>query len=92
MPTPFLDPEADFAFSDEARRAVYEVISLRRDIRHFRPEIDVEPVVLDRILECRAPRPRRRILAAVFVVVRDAGVRRRIRESFLRCREAEAVR
>jgi 5,6-dimethylbenzimidazole synthase len=51
LPTTFLEPEAIAAFSDEARRAVYEAIALRRDVRHFRAEEDVDAETLERILE-----------------------------------------
>jgi nicotinate-nucleotide--dimethylbenzimidazole phosphoribosyltransferase len=86
-------------FSDEARRAVYDAIALRRDVRQFRvprPDVAADEVGDDTLL---------RILGAAhlapsvgfsqpwgFVVVRDRAVRARIRESFLRCREAEAAR
>ena len=93
MPNSFLDPEAIGAFSEEARRAVYDVIALRRDIRHFRPDVDVDPTVLDRILGAAHLAPSVGFSQPWgFVVVRDRKVRERIRSSFLRCREAEAAR
>ena len=93
LPTSFLEPGAVAAFSDEARRAVYDVISLRRDIRHFRPDADVDPAALDRILAAAHLAPSVGFSQPWgFVVVRDGDVRERIRKSFLRCREAEAVR
>ncbi len=93
MSTSFLDPEAAFAFTEEARRAVYEAISLRRDIRHFRADLDVEPAVLDRILGAAHLAPSVGLSQPWgFVIVRDPEVRGRIRASFLRCREAESIR
>src|SRR5207244_4325586 len=35
--TDFLEPQSIEAFPEDLRRAVYDVISLRRDIRHFQP-------------------------------------------------------
>jgi nicotinate-nucleotide--dimethylbenzimidazole phosphoribosyltransferase len=90
---PILQPEAVARFSDEARRAVYDVIALRRDVRHFVPGRDVDPETLRRILGAAHLAPSVGFSQPWgFVVVRDAGVRERIRQSFLRCREAEAVR
>src|SRR5215472_17020719 len=37
-------------FSEEARRAVYKVIALRRDIREFRPDEEIDEESLMRIL------------------------------------------
>jgi nicotinate-nucleotide--dimethylbenzimidazole phosphoribosyltransferase len=80
-------------FSDDARRAVYDVIALRRDIRHFRADAEIDEPTLMRILGAAhlAPsvgfsQPWR------FVVVRDRSRRERIRANFLRCREAESAR
>jgi nicotinate-nucleotide--dimethylbenzimidazole phosphoribosyltransferase len=93
LPTTFLDPEAIAAFPDEARRAVYEAIALRRDVRHFRTDQDVDPATLDRILEAAHQAPSVGLSQPWgFVLVRDRGVRERIRQSFLACREAEARR
>jgi nicotinate-nucleotide--dimethylbenzimidazole phosphoribosyltransferase len=93
LPTPFLDPEAIAAFPDEARRAVHDVIALRRDIRHFRADRDVDPEILERILEAAHRAPSVGLSQPWgFVVVRDRHVRERIRRSFLACREAEAGR
>jgi nicotinate-nucleotide--dimethylbenzimidazole phosphoribosyltransferase len=93
MPTSLLDPEAIRAFSEEARRAVYEVISLRRDIRHFRPDVEVERATLERILGAAHLAPSVGLSQPWgFVIVRSPEVRDRIRASFLRCREAEAIR
>jgi len=93
QPTSFLDPEAISAFSDEARQAVYQVISLRRDVRHFRPDREVESAALDRILGAAHLAPSVGFSQPWgFVIVRDRQVRQRIHESFLACRQAEAVR
>jgi nicotinate-nucleotide--dimethylbenzimidazole phosphoribosyltransferase len=93
MNDPLTVTECVGRFSDDARRAVYEAIALRRDIRHFREDVDVDDATLLRILGAAhlAPsvgfsQPWR------FVVVRDRERRRRIRDSFLDCREAEAER
>src|SRR5579859_2526360 len=89
----FLDPQAIAAFPDEARRAIYDVISLRRDVRHFRSGLDIDDDVLMRILGAAHQAPSVGLSHAWgFVVVRDRSVRERIRRSFLACREAEAAR
>ena len=88
-----LDPEAIAAFPEEARRAVYDVMSLRRDIRHFRPDVDVDAEVLDRILAAAHQAPSVGLSQPWgFVIVRGRDVRERIRQSFLECRKAEALR
>jgi nicotinate-nucleotide--dimethylbenzimidazole phosphoribosyltransferase len=87
------NPEAIAAFPDEARKAVYDVISLRRDIRHFQPDAAVTPEVLERILGAAHLAPSVGLSQPWgFVIVRNRELRGRIRESFLRCREAESVR
>jgi nicotinate-nucleotide--dimethylbenzimidazole phosphoribosyltransferase len=89
----FLDPEAIGAFSEEARRAVYECMELRRDVRHFRSDVDVSAEVLDRILGAAHLAPSVGLSQPWgFVVVRERGARERVRQSFLACREAEAAR
>jgi nicotinate-nucleotide--dimethylbenzimidazole phosphoribosyltransferase len=91
-PPSLLEPEAIAAFPDEAREALYKVIALRRDVRHFRPD-EVDPAVLERILGAAHRAPSVGLSQPWgFVVVRERGQRSRIRESFLRCREAESVR
>jgi nicotinate-nucleotide--dimethylbenzimidazole phosphoribosyltransferase len=93
LPTTFLDPEAIGAFPDEARRAVYEVIALRRDVRHFRTDCDVDLETTERILEAAHQAPSVGLSQPWgFVLVRDRAIRERIRQSFLACREAEARR
>jgi nicotinate-nucleotide--dimethylbenzimidazole phosphoribosyltransferase len=93
MTESILRPEAIARFSDEARRAVYEAIALRRDVRHFIEGADVTADVLERILGAAHLAPSVGFSQPWgFVVVRDVDVRTRIRESFLRCREAESSR
>jgi len=93
MTSDLLISDAIGRFSDEARQAVYEAIALRRDIRQFRPERDVDDAVLERILGAAHLAPSVGFSQPWgFVVIRDRGVRERIRANFLRCREAEAVR
>lgn len=93
FPKTLLDPEVSAAFSEDARRAVYDCISLRRDIRHFRPGVEVDAAALTRILSAAHQAPSVGFSQPWgFVVIRDPAVRERVRGSFLRCREAEAVR
>jgi nicotinate-nucleotide--dimethylbenzimidazole phosphoribosyltransferase len=92
-PPDILTPEAVGRFSDEARRAVYDVIALRRDVRHFVPGDAVDTETLRRILGAAHLAPSVGFSQPWgFVVVRDLETRRRVRESFLRCRQAEAAR
>ena len=80
-------------FSDDARRAIYAAIALRRDVRHFRAGVDVDDATLERILGAAHLAPSVGFSQPWgFVVVRDGAVRERIRASFLRCRAAEAAR
>jgi len=91
--TTLLDPEVIAIFSEDARRAVYDCIALRRDIRHFQRGAEIEPAVLDRILAAAHQAPSVGFSQPwVFVVIRDADTRERVQSSFLRCREAEASR
>jgi nicotinate-nucleotide--dimethylbenzimidazole phosphoribosyltransferase len=79
-------------FAEAARRAVYDAIALRRDVRHFRGD-PVDDDVLARILGAAHAAPSVGFSQPWgFVVVRDRARRTAIRESFLRCREAEAAR
>lgn len=88
-----LEPEALGAFPEEARRAVYECIGLRRDVRHFKPEMPVDSAVLTRILEAAHQAPSvGHSQPWGFVLLVDTAQRERIRQSFLKCREAEAAR
>jgi nicotinate-nucleotide--dimethylbenzimidazole phosphoribosyltransferase len=80
-------------FSDEARRAIYDVMALRRDVRQFRTDGGVDDATLDRILSAAHLAPSVGFSQPWgFVVVRELERRARVRESFLRCREAESVR
>ena len=93
MTDDILVPEEIGTFAVEARRAVYDVIALRRDIRHFLPDKDVEEPTLGRILGAAHLAPSVGFSQPWgFVVLRDRDKRRRIRESFLQCRQAEAAR
>jgi 5,6-dimethylbenzimidazole synthase len=90
---PFLQPEAIGEFSEQDKRAVYEAMALRRDVRHFRSDREIHPDVLTRILTAAHHAPSVGLSQPWgFVVVRDREVRTRIRENFLRCRELEAAR
>jgi 5,6-dimethylbenzimidazole synthase len=85
------DPLPDF--SAEAREAVYAAIARRRDVRHFRPGVELPADVLARILGAAHLAPSVGYSQPWdFVVVRDRARRARIRQSFLRCREIEAER
>jgi nicotinate-nucleotide--dimethylbenzimidazole phosphoribosyltransferase len=91
--TDILEPEAIARFSDEARQAVYDVIALRRDVRHFDPGGQVDEATLLRILGAAHAAPSVGLSQPWgFVVIRSVGTRERVRESFLRCRAAEAAR
>jgi len=79
--------------SQANRDAVYEVIAKRRDIRIFRPDSDVPPAVLTRILSAAHQAPSVGYSQPWdFILVRNLETRRRIRDSFLVCRAAEAIR
>lgn len=92
-PEAFLEPEAIGRFSEEAREAVYECISLRRDIRHFRPGVAIADSTLTRILQAAQQAPSVGFSQpSGFIVIRDLGLRERVRQSFLDCRAAEAQR
>ncbi len=81
------------SFTDEDRRAVYDVIGKRRDIRHFRAGAPLSDEVLGRILGAAHQAPSVGYSQPWdFVVVRDRARKERIRESFLRVRAAEAAR
>jgi 5,6-dimethylbenzimidazole synthase len=87
-----LQPEAMAELPAAAKRAIYEVIRLRRDVRHFQPDLEVSDAVLTRILAAAHAAPSVGLSQPWgFVLVRSRAVRERIRESFLRCREREAA-
>jgi nicotinate-nucleotide--dimethylbenzimidazole phosphoribosyltransferase len=80
-------------FDEAARAAVYDVIARRRDIRSFRPDLHVDDTTLERILGAAHQAPSVGYSQPWdFIVIRDQARRERIRESFLRCRKAEASR
>jgi 5,6-dimethylbenzimidazole synthase len=89
----FSQPEALVEFDAAAKRAVYDVMRLRRDVRHFERGKDVDELVLERILAAAHAAPSVGLSQPWgFVIVRSHSVRQQIRESFLRCREREAAR
>src|SRR6185295_9667291 len=91
--TSLLEPQSVGAFPEALRRAVYDAIALRRDVRHFRAGEAVAPDVLGRILAAAHQAPSVGFSQPWgFILVRDPAVRARIRASFLRCRETEAAR
>jgi 5,6-dimethylbenzimidazole synthase len=80
-------------FSETERDAIYRVIQLRRDIRCFDASTPLPATVLWRILGAAHHAPSVGYSQPWdFVLVRDRGRRERIRDNFLRCREAEAER
>jgi 5,6-dimethylbenzimidazole synthase len=90
---PYLQPEAIGEFSTSAKEAIYECIALRRDIRHFRADAEVDQKTLLRILGAAHRAPSVGLSQPWgFVVVRDYAVRTRIRASFLHARAVEAAR
>jgi len=83
----------DLDLTADERAALYKIISLRRDIRVFRPAVRVPDDVLGRILGAAHQAPSVGYSQPWdFILVRDVAVRREIRASFLRCREIEAAR
>ncbi len=79
-------------FPDAARAALYRVMELRRDIRHFR-DAPLADAVLARILRAAQLAPSVGFSQPWgFITIRERATRRAVRESFLRCREAEAAR
>jgi len=89
----YLEPQTPGEFDAQAKRAVYDVIAWRRDVRHFQADKDVSAAVLERILDAAHRAPSVGLSQPWgFVVIRDRAVRRRIHESFVRCRALEAAR
>lgn len=79
-------------FSDAERDSFYKILALRRDVRSFRAG-EIDDATLERILRAAQQAPSVGYSQPWgFVVLRDLEKRARIRESFLRCREAEAAR
>lgn len=88
-----LESEAAAELPAAVKRAFYEVVRLRRDVRHFQPDREVNEAVLTRILSAAHAAPSVGLSQPWgFVLVRSRSVRARIRESFVRCREREAAR
>jgi nicotinate-nucleotide--dimethylbenzimidazole phosphoribosyltransferase len=86
-------PEAPGVLPEAMRQAIYEVIALRRDIRHFDAARTVDEAALARILDAAHLAPSVGFSQPWnFIVIRDRTIRQRVRESFLACRAAEAVR
>lgn len=90
---PFPGDEPIAAFPAAARAWIERLFAVRRDVRHFDPQIPVPDAVLERVLMAAhlAPsvgfsQPWR------FIVMREPTRRARIRDSFLACRRAEAAR
>jgi nicotinate-nucleotide--dimethylbenzimidazole phosphoribosyltransferase len=80
-------------FPEEARRAVYDALALRRDVRHFDPTAIVDDATLERILAAGHLAPSVGFSQPwAFIVVTCRPARERIRESFLACRALEAAR
>jgi 5,6-dimethylbenzimidazole synthase len=80
-------------FAEAERAAFYTILARRRDIRRFVPERPIPPDVLERILLAAHQAPSVGYSQPWdFIIVRDVETRKRIRKSFLRCREVEAER
>jgi nicotinate-nucleotide--dimethylbenzimidazole phosphoribosyltransferase len=94
------DPLSDLLASDApailpeaTRRAIYDVIALRRDIRHFEPGREVDEATLARILGAAHLAPSVGFSQPWhFIVIRDRAIRQQVRSSFLACRQTEAAR
>jgi nicotinate-nucleotide--dimethylbenzimidazole phosphoribosyltransferase len=87
-----LHADAPAALPEAARQAIYDVMALRRDVRHFRPD-PVDDAVLQRILEAAHLAPSVGFSQPWhFIVIRNPAIRARVRGSFLACRTAEAAR
>lgn len=90
---PWLEPQAVAEFDEAERSALYRAIALRRDVRHFCSERELDAAALERVLEAAHRAPSVGLSQPWgFVLVRDRAVRARIHASFQRCREREAAR
>ncbi|HEY0710191.1 MAG TPA: nicotinate-nucleotide--dimethylbenzimidazole phosphoribosyltransferase, partial [Polyangia bacterium] len=88
-----ITPEAPFALPEATRQAIYDVMALRRDVRHFDPDRSIDDAVLTRILGAAHLAPSVGFSQPWhFIVIGDRAIRTRVRESFLACRAAEAAR
>ncbi|HEX7479047.1 MAG TPA: nicotinate-nucleotide--dimethylbenzimidazole phosphoribosyltransferase [Polyangiales bacterium] len=84
--------EIPVVFDAQARDALYRIMALRRDVRRFRHGV-VDDDLLARLLQAAQTAPSVGFSQPWgFVVVREAATRARVRESFLRCRQAESAR
>lgn len=80
-------------FTAADRDALYRVIAQRRDIRVFIPDREIPEATLLRILGAAHQAPSVGFAQPWdFVIVKDVARRQRIRENFLKCRDAEAQR
>nr|VFJ49873.1 MAG: cob(II)yrinic acid a,c-diamide reductase [Candidatus Kentron sp. FW] len=78
-------------FTQEERDAVYKVIRVRRDIRHFVPGRRVGPEVLERILHAAHQAPSVGLMQPWrFIRIRNPDLRRRLKEEAERERLATA--
>lgn len=69
----------DYAFTAQERQAVYRVITLRRDMRHFVPGAVVREDVLTRLLHAAHAAPNVGLMQPWrFIRITDTGLRRRI--------------
>ena len=83
-------PEAREEFPEEQRRGVYRAICARRDIRHFLTD-PIPDAVLARLVQAAHHGPSVGFMQPWdFILVRNLGVRQRIKELFHRERQAAA--
>jgi nicotinate-nucleotide--dimethylbenzimidazole phosphoribosyltransferase len=88
-----LEPDAPACLPEATRRAIYDVIALRRDVRHFAADRDVDEATLARILAAAHLAPSVGFSQPWhFIVIRDRAIRAQVRRSFLDCRQTEAAR
>src|SRR4051812_34588902 len=91
--TDILKPQETGLFPEAERQAIYDVIRLRRDVRHFQPQQTIPDDVLQRIMGAAHMAPSVGFSQLWgFILIRDRSIREQIRTNFLRCREAESVR
>ncbi|MET0386820.1 MAG: 5,6-dimethylbenzimidazole synthase [Polyangiales bacterium] len=89
----YLQPQSIGELDESSKRAIYQVIALRRDVRHFEVEREVPADVLERVLLAAHHAPSVGLSQPWgFVVIRDRAQRARVRASFLHCRAREAER
>src|SRR4051812_38759713 len=91
--TDILEPQETGLFPEGERQAIYDVIRLRRDVRHFQPQQTIPDDVFQRIMGAAHMAPSVGFSQLWgFILIRDRSIREQIRTNFLRCREAESVR